>query len=600
MHESSVLTPPSSPSSQGDPHVSLTNTPQTTARLQGYIFAHRRTLIGGLIAVMVAGVSVLLIGRGLQWLVDYAFQAPSAAQQAHNLRAGVTGLIILGGILAIASFLRLYLLSKGGERVMRDYRTALFRHIHQLPLLTLQSRSSGDLTTRMTADTTIVQSVLTTSLPVAMRNAVMFFGGILMMLTRSGELTLVVILGAAMLLLPVMILGRAVRRRSRAAQDTLGDLGTTFDEALLSAMLARVMGRLEWQAARFADGCTALYQRLLSAVRLRGLLSSSVISIILLAIACVLWRGGQAVIQNELTPGTLAAFVFYAIIVASSAGGLADIYGEVLRALAALSRLEELFLLPLVQPQAAQRITPVQTFSLRSVSYTYPNEPLPALQDISLTLKRGETTALVGPSGGGKSTLIKLLLGHLAPGRGEIQINARSAAPQVLYGHIGYVPQESVMLSGSVRENITFGMSHVSEVHLRQVLDLVCAQDFVNTLPQGLETHLGPRGLRLSGGQRQRIALARALLARPQLLILDEATAALDNTTEARIYESIRRYQQECITVIAAHRLSTIDHAAQIIVLNNGKITEQGTHEALIHQNGIYAQMAQREALSRP
>ena len=555
-----------------------------------------RILLAGIALITTAGVS-LSLGQGVRLLIDKGFVARSSEALTQTLLL----FLVLITLLALGTFLRFYLVSWLGERVSADLRKAVFQHLLQLHPGFFETNLSGEIQARITADTTVLQTVIGSSLSVALRNVLLFLGGIAWLFWTNPKLTSIVLIAAPLLVSPVVIFSRRVRRLSRTSQDKVASVGAYVGEALEHIKIVQGMNHQQVDEKSFSQHVESAFVAGIQRIRQRAFLIAIVMLLVLGSIGGMLWVGGQDVLAGRMTPGELAAFVFYALIVASSLGFLSEVIGDLQRAAGATERLMELL-------EAESEITdPIYPKSLPSLvrgsveindlHFCYPSRPDSlALQAVNLHIEPGMTMALVGPSGAGKSTLLELLLRFYDPFQGSIRfegIDLRSLTLQELRQHIAFVPQQPTLFSANVWENLRYGKPDASKQQMLAAIRNANAEDFLNKLPQGFDSFLGEQGVRLSGGQSQRLAIARAILRDPKLLLLDEATSALDAESERMVQEALLRLMQGRTTIVIAHRLSTVIHADQIAMMNNGSVIALGTHQQLLRTSQLYNRLAE-------
>lgn len=563
-------------------------------------------LLGATVALLVTSGATLAVGQGLRVVIDGGLLAGDPSQLSDALL--LFGAIIV--LLTFGTFVRFYLVSWLGERVSADLRRAVFRHVVQLHPGWFDENRPSEIQSRLTADTAVLQTVIGSSASIALRNLLMAVGGVVLLVVTDARLAAYVLLGIPALLVPLLLFGRQVRRLSRTSQDRIADVGSFVAERLGQIKVVQAFG-LERASADAFDGVVeAAFRIAVRRIARRALLITVVMLAVLLAIGAMLWAGGQQVLSGRSTPGELAAFVFYAFLVGGSLGALSEVYSDLQRAAGALERLLELLgVAPAIRsgeaplpapaapvPRGRPGASPAATIELRGVDFAYPVRPeVPVLRGVDLRVGAGETVALVGRSGAGKSTLVELLLRFYDPRAGVVRMDGRDVRELSLTAYrcaIGYVPQMPVLFAGTVADNVRLGRPDADPKAVRRALEQAFLLDFVDGLPEGLETPVGELGGRLSGGQRQRLALARAFLRAPRLLLMDEATSALDSESERRIQEVLRASAGSVTTVIVAHRLSTVRLADRILLLDEGRIVADGTHEALLRASALYRELA--------
>lgn len=555
-----------------------------------------RILLAGIALVTTAGVS-LSLGQGLRLLIDQGFVAGSSEALTQTLLL----FLVLVTLLALGTFLRFYLVSWLGERVSADLRKAVFRHLLQLHPGFFETNLSGEIQARITADTTVLQTVIGSSLSVALRNVLLFLGGIAWLFWTNPKLTSIVLIAVPLLVSPVVIFGRRVRRLSRTSQDKVASVGAYVGEALQHIKIVQGMNHQQVDEKSFSQHVESAFDAGIQRIRQRAFLIAIVMLLVLGSIGSMLWVGGQDVLAGRVTPGELAAFVFYALIVASSLGFLSEVIGDLQRAAGATERLMELLeakseITDPISPQSLPSLVR-GSLEINDLHFCYPSRPDSfALQAVNLNIEPGMTMALVGPSGAGKSTLLELLLRFYDPLQGSIHfegIDLRYLALQEFRRHIAFVPQQPTLFSANVWENLCYGQPDASKEEMLSATRDANAEEFLDKLPQGFDSFLGEQGVRLSGGQRQRLAIARAILRDPKLLLLDEATSALDAESERMVQEALLRLMQERTTIVIAHRLATVIHADQIAVMDQGRVVALGTHQQLLHSSPLYSRLAE-------
>jgi ATP-binding cassette subfamily B protein len=564
--------------------------------LQPFLRPYRWAVAGAVLAAAVAAAMVLALGRGIGLLIDEGFGQSNAELLDLALAAIIAGTVVLSA----ATYARVSLVSWLGERVVADVRRAIYDRVIGLSPSFFELTRTGEVLSRLIADTTIVQSLVGATASSALRNLLLFVGGTAMMIVTSPRLTGLALLVLPLVVLPIIVFGRRVRMRSRATQDRIADVSAYADETLQALRTVQAFTHEAIDRRNFAARLEAAVATAMSYVRARAFLVAIVMLLVFGAIAVVLWIGGHDVLAGRLTGGDLSAFIIYAAFTAGAVGALAEVTGDLQRAAGAIERLVELLA---TQPEIAAPASPQPlprpargVLRFERVLFHYPSRPdRAALDGFDLSVRAGERVAIVGPSGAGKTTVFQLLLRFYDPQAGGISLDGvdlRRALPAELRSRIGLVPQEPVIFAADAWENIRYGRPEAGDAEVRAAADAAHASEFLNRLPQGFATHLGERGVRLSGGQRQRIAIARAILRDPAVLLLDEATSALDAESERTVQQALDVLMQGRTTLVIAHRLATILKADRIVVMDQGRVVEQGTHAELVRRGGLYARLA--------
>lgn len=562
-----------------------------------FVFRYKKMLAGALLALLLTSAVSLSLGQGLRIVIDSGFIAGSQQQLTDSIKI-IIGLISL---LSVGTFLRFYLMTWLGERISADIRKSVFNQLLTLHPGYFEENRSGELMSRLTTDTTLLQSIIGSSFSMALRSVLMFSGGVVMLLITNLKLSLIVMASVPLVIIPMMFWGRKVRKLARKSQDSIADIGTYAGEIIQNIKVVQSYTHEAQEKVAFSHEVETAFDIARERIKQRSILIALVIFMVFSAISIMLWFGGQDVLSGTISGGELAAFVFYAIMVAMSVATISEVYGELQRAAGAAERLLELMAVtseihvptnPLAIDCSAQTI-----IEFNQVSFNYPSRPdIAALKNINLSIQRGKVVALVGPSGAGKTTLFELLQRFYDPQQGDICFNGKPLQrlePKVLRSYMGMVQQHPVLFSSDVWHNIRYGRPDASDDEVITAAKQAHADEFIKQLPDGYSSYLGEQGVRLSGGQKQRIALARAILKDPQLLLLDEATSALDAESEYHVQAALNELMNGRTTLIIAHRLATVMHADLIVLMDKGEVVDSGSHSELLETSTLYQRLCE-------
>jgi ATP-binding cassette subfamily B protein len=553
-------------------------------------------IAGALVSLVLAAVTTLTLPLAVRRMIDHGFSGANGA--FINNYFGM--LVVLAALLALASGGRYYFVITLGERIVSDLRRDVFDHLTRLSPAFFDGTQSGEIVSRLTADTTQIKSAVGATASVALRNLILALGAIVMMVITSAKLSGLVIAAIPLIIIPLVAFGRSVRRRSRAAQDTLANATAYASESIVSVRTLQAFTNEKLATTRFGASVEDAFSAARSSVKARAILTAFAIFMIFSSVVAVLWFGSRDVLSGAMTPGTLGQFLLYAVFAAGALGALSEVWGELSQASGAAERLMEILAekpaieapanpVPLPQPATG-------SVNFDDVHFNYPSRPdAPALKGLDFSIQPGETVAIVGPSGAGKSTVFSLLLRYYDPVSGNIRVDGldlRDVDPSDLRSRIAIVPQDTTIFAATARENIGFGRPGATNTEIEAAAKAALAHDFIKAFDDGYDTQVGERGITLSGGQRQRMAIARAILRDAPILLLDEATSALDAESEMLVQRALDHLMQGRTTLVIAHRLATVLKADRILVMENGRIVEEGTHQTLVKKNGIYASLA--------
>jgi ATP-binding cassette, subfamily B, bacterial len=555
-------------------------------------------ILAALFFLVLSSAATLAIPYGFKRVIDQGFGSQGGSE--HAVATAFHYLLTIVAVLALATALRFYFVSWIGERTVADLRVAVQRNLLSLPPRFFEENRPSEIASRLTADTAILDQVIGSSVSIALRNMATGIGGIIYLFVLAPKLAAMLVIGIPVIVIPLVLFGRQVRSLSRSSQDRIADVGTTVSETLGAMKVVQAFGQEERELGRFATAVEQAFRVARRRFTLRAVMTFSVILMMFGAIVMILWEGASDVAGGRMTGGTIAAFVFTGVLVGGAFGALTETYGDLLRGSGAAGRIHELLIArPEIHAPAepvALPEPPIGSLEFDNITFRYPTRPEEkAVHDLSLNIARGETVAVVGPSGAGKSTLLQLALRFYDPQEGRVLIDGidvRDVDPAEMRKRIALVPQETVIFAASAKDNIRYGRWDSTDEEIVEAAKAANAHEFLDTLPDRYDTFLGEGGARLSGGQRQRIVIARALLRDAPLLLLDEATSALDAHSEQLVQEALERLMKTRTTVVIAHRLATTRAADRIIVMEHGRIVEEGTHDSLTKAKGLYASLA--------
>ncbi|MCK5881674.1 MAG: ATP-binding cassette domain-containing protein [Sinobacterium sp.] len=571
--------------------------------LMPFVTAYKSRVVLFTISLLFTSSMTLTVGQGVRYIIDSGFIENSTSQ----LQQAIGFLLLISIGMAIGTFVRFYLISWIGERVIADLRQKVFSHILKLHPSFFEENRSGEIMSRLTTDTTVLQSFIGSSLSIWLRSSITFFGALAMLLLTNFKLSMVIILGVPLTLLPILLFGKRVRKLSRKSQDAIAEVGSKAGEVIQQIKTVQSYTRESFETESFTAETEHTFQIARARIFQRGLLMAGVILLLFVALSAMLYVGGSDVISGRMTGGDLGAFIFYALLMAASVASLSEVISELQRASGATERLFELLHEKslIASPEKITEHTSelAAGFIFDNVSFSYPTRPnIFAIKDFSLHVPAGKVLALVGPSGAGKTTLFELLQRFYDPQQGSIELGEQNKSACLsklditeLREGIAVVSQQPSLFTKNVFENIRYGNPSATDEQVLNAAKAAHAHEFIEQLPEGYESHLGEQGVRLSGGQRQRIAIARAILKNPRILLLDEATSALDNESEWHVQQALTSLMENRTTLIIAHRLSTIEHADAIAVIDKGQLVGLGSHQELLSENALYSKLAKKD-----
>ena len=569
---------------------------QVLRSMIGFLMPYRWRVLGALIALIFTASVTLSMGQGLRLLIDQGFGEAAAT----GLDEAIGIFMAMVVLLAIGTFARFYLVSWIGERVSADLRRAVYSNVIELHPGFFETNLSGEIQSRITTDTTLLQTVIGSSVSMALRNVLIFIGGIVLLFITNPKLTGIVLLSVPLVIMPIIFFGRHVRTLSRTSQDKVAVFGGFVGESLKNIKIVQAFNHQQRDRETFTDQVEVAFEIAVKRITYRAWLTAIVITLVFAAMGYMVWVGGHDVIEGRISAGELAAFIFYAMMVALSVGVISEVYSDLQRAAGAAERLLELMTAEnLIQAPALPQTLPARVIGnveFDDISFFYPSRPdSAAIDHFSLKLPAGSSLALVGSSGAGKSTIVDLLLRFYDVQKGQIRLDGVDIcelAPQELRRHIAIVPQQPTLFSGTIIENIRFGRPDASDDDVRAAAGAAYADEFIQKLPHGYDSFVGESGVRLSGGQRQRIAIARAVLKNPSILLLDEATSALDAESEYKVQQALEHLMKDRTSIVVAHRLATVVNVDKIAVLDHGQLVDTGSHQQLLASSSLYARWA--------
>jgi ATP-binding cassette, subfamily B, bacterial len=561
-----------------------------------FVRPYRAQLIWALLFLLVSAAAALVLPRAVGKMIDHGFSAADAAFIDQYFIA----LFGVAATLAMASAARFYFVSRLGERVIADVRRGVYAHLLQQEQSFFETTKSGELLSRLTTDTELVQTLIGSGVSVALRHLLMLIGSVILLVLASPRLSLLIVIGIPLVVAPIFVIGKRVQKLSRESQDKIAATSGMAGEALNAVHTVQAFAREDYEANRYAESVETLFKAAIRRIRARASLIGIVILVVFGAITAVIWAGAKSVLAGSMTGGELTQFVLYAVVAAGATGALTEVWGDVQRAAGAMGRISELLarMPAIADPAVPNTLLPKLRGNVEfsNIRFHYPSRPdHAALDQLNLKIAQGETVALVGRSGAGKSTLFQLLLRFYEPQSGVVKIQGidiQSMPLHVLRSSVALVPQDPVIFAGTIADNIAYGRLGASETEIKNAAEMAEAMEFIQKLPNGLHTEVGERGVRLSGGQQQRLVIARAILKDAPILLLDEATSALDSQSERAVQIALERLMKGRTTLVIAHRLATVINADRIVVLDQGQIKDQGTHAELSAREGLYSELA--------